>query len=170
MKTTGNLKAITKLLGGKFQIILEVNQSVDFQPDESLSIEIKKKTKGRSLNANAYFHELNDKLAEVNRITSIAQKNMLLRDYGTLDDEISLVIMRDDIDYLERSEIHLRPTSETRTGKDGQVGRIYRVIKGSHEYNTKEMSRLINGTVDECKQVGIETLTPDELHRMKGYE
>ena len=33
------------------------------------------------------------------------------------------------------------------------------------------MSELINGLVSECKEQGIETLTPDELARMmKDYE
>lgn len=39
---------------------------------------------------------------------------------------------------------------------------------GSHTYNTKEMSRLIDGVVTRCKELDIETLPPDELKRMKG--
>ena len=44
----------------------------------------------------------------------------------------------------------------------------YRGYKGSHELNTAEMAKLIDGTVYECKEAGIETLTPNELERMKG--
>ena len=49
--------------------------------------------------------------------------------------------------------------------------RTYTVLAGSSTYDTKEMSELINGLVSECKEQGIETLTPDELARMmKDYE
>lgn len=40
-------------------------------------------------------------------------------------------------------------------------------MRGSHTYDTKEMSRLIDGTVEEAKELGIETLTPDQVERMK---
>ena len=40
------------------------------------------------------------------------------------------------------------------------------MLKGSSEYDTKEMSHLIDGLVSECKEMGIETLPPEELERM----
>ena len=43
----------------------------------------------------------------------------------------------------------------------------YLMIKGSSEYNTAEMSHFIDMVVQEAKELGIETLTPDELERMK---
>jgi len=32
---------------------------------------------------------------------------------------------------------------------------------------TKEMSELIDGTVSEARELGIDTRTPDEIERMK---
>ena len=43
----------------------------------------------------------------------------------------------------------------------------YRVYLGSSTYTTKEMSVLIDGIVSECKDLGIETMTPEELARIK---
>ena len=43
----------------------------------------------------------------------------------------------------------------------------FRFWVGSSEYNTQEMSVLIDGIVQEAKQLGIETLTPMELARLK---
>ena len=43
----------------------------------------------------------------------------------------------------------------------------YRVYRGSHTYDSKEMSQLIEGTVSDCKMWGIETATPDEIRRME---
>ena len=47
----------------------------------------------------------------------------------------------------------------------GQLIHIYSG-KGSSGYNTSEMSALIDGVVSECKEMGIETLPPEELERM----
>ena len=44
--------------------------------------------------------------------------------------------------------------------------RTYIMLRGSSSYDTKEMARLIDGLVSECKEVGIETLPPDEVERM----
>ena len=67
---------------------------------------------------------------------------------------------------LEASEYHIRPTSQVVTGKDGVNYRTYIMLMGSRQYDTAEMSHLIDGLVDECKALGIETIPPDELARM----
>lgn len=43
----------------------------------------------------------------------------------------------------------------------------YLVYKPTHEMDKAEMARLIDGTVEEAKQLGIETRTPDELAELK---
>ena len=40
--------------------------------------------------------------------------------------------------------------------------------KQTHTMNTKEFARLIDGTMDECKALGIETLPEDKVHAMLG--
>ena len=37
---------------------------------------------------------------------------------------------------------------------------------GSSSYNTAEMTKLIDLIVQECKQLGIETKTPEELRSL----
>lgn len=39
---------------------------------------------------------------------------------------------------------------------------------GSSTYDTAQMSRFVNMVVDECKIQGIETMTPEELCKLKG--
>jgi hypothetical protein len=46
----------------------------------------------------------------------------------------------------------------------------YRLYRGTHTYDSREMAMLIDGTIEECKEQGIETMTPNELERLKGYE
>ena len=44
--------------------------------------------------------------------------------------------------------------------------RTYMMLRGSHDYDTKEMSTLIDGVVSEAKELGIETMTPDRIKEM----
>ena len=44
---------------------------------------------------------------------------------------------------------------------------VIRAYYGSSTYNTKQMARLIDSIVEDCKAVGIETLTPATLDAMK---
>ena len=37
---------------------------------------------------------------------------------------------------------------------------------GSSEYDTAQMSRLIDLVVNDCKEQGIETMTPEQLENM----
>ena len=61
----------------------------------------------------------------------------------------------------EQESIHCIPV------KYEAVATFYKVYRGSHTYDTKEMSALIDGTVADAKELGIETATPNELMRMK---
>lgn len=38
---------------------------------------------------------------------------------------------------------------------------------GSSTYNTKQMSRLLDNLIQDCQALGIETLPPDEVARLK---
>ena len=50
---------------------------------------------------------------------------------------------------------------------DGKTGRQLQIYFGSSTFDTKEMSVFIDGLVETCKELGLETLPPDELERMK---
>lgn len=42
----------------------------------------------------------------------------------------------------------------------------YRVYKGSSEYDTREMSILIDGIMEEAKSLGIQTESPEEVNKI----
>ena len=154
----------------KWQITLELDEQPGFYDrlkDKDISVEIKKYSEKRSLNANAYFHTLVGQIAAIQRLTHTEVHNRLIADYGVMDEQINNIILDDTIPWLRLDTIHLRPTTATRVMDNGKLYRVYLVMRGSHTYNTAEMSRLIDGTVEEAKALGIETLTPDELERMK---
>lgn len=176
MKCTGILEQIFIDYVRKKQLItLAVDEDVreeyeKLKDKEKLTVEIKQFRKGRSLNANAYFHVLVGKLADLLKTSKAYMKNLMLQKYGQLaieNDSVVALVIRDDVDMMEREEIHVRPTSKVRVMDDGKLYRVYLLLRGSHTYNTEEMSVLIDGIVSDCKEQGIETATPDELERMK---
>lgn len=135
--------------------------------DKELRIDVKEYRKGRSLNANAYFHVLVDKIAEAQGCSHSEIHNQLIAEYGVMDETVKNIILDDEIPWKKLDTIHLRPTTATKVLDNGRLYRVYIVMRGSHTYDTKEMSTLIDGTVSEAKEMGIETITPDELERMK---
>lgn len=153
----------------KWLVTLELESApkqYDSTATEVLEIDIKKFRKKRSLNANAYFHTLVDKIAEAQGLSHPEVHNQLIADYGCVDTEIKNLIIDDEIPWQKFETIHLRPTTATKVMDNGKLYRVYYVMRGSHTYDTKEMARLIDGTVNEAKGLGIETMSPDELGRM----
>ena len=137
------------------------------QPKDMI-FEISERRKKRSLSANAYFHVLCQKVAEKTSQSLTEVKNQCIADYGQIDKELGTVILRDEIDWRKLTHLHLHPTTATRVLDDERLYRVYYIMRGSHTYDTGEMSRLIEGIVQEAKAVGVETLTPRELEQMIG--
>lgn len=137
------------------------------QPEDKV-FELTEKRNKRSLSANAFFHVLCQKVAEKTYQSLTEVKNQCIADYGQIDKELGTVILRDEIDWRKLTHLHLHPTTATRVLDDGKLYRVYYIMRGSHTYDTGEMSRLIEGIVQEAKAVGVETLTPRELEQMIG--
>lgn len=134
--------------------------------DKDIAIEIEEWSDKRSNRANNYFHELVGKIAKAMHASNTEIKNWLLAEYGQLDPDLGEVTLEEKIDWRRLDQIHLRPTTEYIIDGD-LVYRKYFVIRGSHTYNKKEMAHLIDGTVQEAKEMGIETMPPEELERLK---
>lgn len=161
MITKGEIRNLGFDMDGRAQVTLTIQGSLaDLEPlsGEELSIEIKKYKKHRSLNANAYFWQLADKIAKKLNSDKDTVYLLQLSKYGVFTD---LEIKRDALPILRE---HFRYVEEFDDGyEDNATVRCY---YGSSGYNTQEMSDLINGTVKDAKELGIEVLTPDELNRM----
>lgn len=144
---------------------------------DKVSITIKEYRKKRSLDANNYYWTLLTKLATVMKLSNPEAHNMMLYEYG-FDEVIAGHRVLTPIPDTEESEntvknamyYHLKPTSEVKEGKDGVMYRTYKLLRGTHTYDTAEMSRLIDGLITRCKEAGIpdsEIATPDEKRLLK---
>ena len=49
---------------------------------------------------------------------------------------------------------------------DGREFTHYKIYKGSSEFDAREMNILLEGIIQEAKELGIETITPQEKERM----
>lgn len=175
MELSGKLFGITKdFITGKFIISLQIDQDIteSYKKLEgvALDISVDKHREKRSLDANAYFHVLVGKIAEAMNISKPRCKNIMIGRYGQIeyiDDQpvmIKTQIPADDM--LEQENLHCLPCGG-KTEPNGLHTYFYWVYRGSRTYNTAEMSRLIDGTVSEAKDHGIETMTPEQLLRLK---
>lgn len=139
--------------------------------DPDKEYELKEHKKHRTLTQNSYYWQLLGQVARALKLSNTELHNRMIADFGYIDPYIKTIILRDDIDWTQLRSMHLKPSTATRSMDDGKLWRVYYVMRGSHEYNTQEMSRLIDGLVEEAKAQGIETLTPEELARLRGrYE
>lgn len=146
-----------------------VNLFSKMKVGEEYDITIKKRSK-RSLNANNYHWQLCEQIAKALKTSKYEAHNQLMIDYGTdwLDDEGKqvYVLMKDNDKYLRKETEHYRPTDAVEDRK-GTMYRWFVLLLPSHLMDSKQMSELIDGTVSEAQELGIDTRTPDEIERMK---
>ena len=167
MKLTGQIDDVAVSLTGKPKLTLVINEKSDLlcgyddlKDFEKLSIEIKPYRDKRSLNANAYAWKLIGEIADIVRSSKDEVYLEMLRKYG--QSELISVLSHIPI------EQYVKYCDEVGESKlNGKMFKHYRVYKGSSEFDTREMSILIDGIVGEAKELGIQTETPAELERMK---
>lgn len=168
MKFTGHIQRIFTNEDGETEIVLTSKEyGIDGElkqiKDLDLTIEMKKSTKCRSLNANAYFHLLIGEIAKVTHNAFDEVKKGIVCDYGTRAAVVRLpasVNVNDIYPYAKW-------IGDSKGTKEPCCDYIF--FKQTHTLDTAEMSRLIEGTVQEAKQLGIETKTPNEIAEMLSY-
>lgn len=131
----------------------------DFKPGEYEIIREKKK---RSLNANAYAWQLITKIGDVLRLSKEDVYFDMLKSYGQGG---AISVEERFADNFKRTWKYHESLGKSRL--NGRTFEHFRFWVGSSEYDTNEMAILIDGIVQEAKQLKIETLTPMELERLK---
>ena len=168
MECRARIKYMSPTLHGA-DLILHIDDpsGVDDLTEKDLKLKLTQWRNVRSLNANAYFHVLVGKLADVMKMSKPRMKNLLLFRYGqrARDKDGNLAIIKsnaDESELIEREDFHCWPI---RTAEDGTP--MYVLLEHSRFYDSKEMSVLIDGTVEEAKALGIDVLTTTEIEELK---
>ena len=142
----------------------------DNNPTDALySVDVKLWRNKRSINANALFHKMVGEIAKALTppISSARCKNILMARYGVteyLDDEnlIPATIKTNippDI-LLEKEDEHWKIARSDEAGIW-----FYTRMKPTHEYDAKEFSVLLDGTIEDAKELGIDVCSEEEKRK-----
>lgn len=166
----GRLRDLTMNPDRSFNVTVTVQtdfrDTFDRLKDKDLDIEIKQHREKRSKSANAYFHVLVNKIAAELNEADETVKTRLVIEYGVVaKDEDGLTIGFKLPSKVDVSKIYPYTRLFDQRTENGRIFNCYLVLKPTHEMDTKEMARLIDGTIREAKELGIETDTPETLAR-----
>jgi hypothetical protein len=128
--------------------------------DKEKLYEIKEYKEKRSLSQNSYCWKLITEIA--NKISKSKEEVYLemLKSYGQ-SEVISMLSTIEPKGFFKYYE-------EIGTGiVNNKEFTHYKIFKGSSEYDSKEMSIFIDGVIQECTQLGIPTLTNEEIKSMR---
>lgn len=132
----------------------------------------------RSKNANAYFHKLVGLIADELKESKHYIKNKLVAEYGQLalyDGNVvtwGSSLPPEVVHYWVQENQHLWLTEITYKSTWYGVKPQYEYLtyKKTSEMTTREFSILLDGTIRECEQMGIPTMSQEELERFDDYE
>lgn len=131
----------------------------------------------RNLNQNGLYWKLVGMVADKHRISKAHLHNDMLCSFGQkmfIDGKCVFVTLPDTEESEETAKesttVHLMPTSKTIQGNDGITYRYWAMLRGSHDYTVKEFSVLLDGLMQEAKQLGLNVISDDELAHMRMLE
>ena len=143
------------MIGTKIEIV----NWLDTQPDKEY--EIKEHRQKRSLDANGYLWVLIGKIQDVIGVSKEDIYRDMIKGVGVYE---VIPIKNEAVNkFCEAWQKNgLGWITETTKSKlDGYTNVL--AYYGSSEYDTKEMSRLIDGIVQECRELDIETKSDEEI-------
>ena len=168
MKIKAQSIRVLLTLDGKAEYIItskdRPTEEINDLMDKELSVEIKPYRKRRSLDANSYCWVLCQKLAEKIGGTKEDIYKEAIRKAGQFD----FVAVTDSAteQFIKAWQSKgLGWYAEALESKIEGCKKIM-VYYGSSVYDSKEMAHLIDYIVSECRELGIETMTPAEISRM----
>lgn len=152
------------------EIDTDFREGYEALKEADIEVNIKKWRKRRSNDANAYFHVLVTAIAEARGVSNEEIKRMLVVDYGSLArDEDGQIIGFKLPASVDVSAIYPYTKLYKQVEENGKAYSCYLVYKHSSEMDSKEMTRLIDGAIQEAKELGIDTDTPEERARWSSY-
>lgn len=135
--------------------------------DKPYDLTIKEHREKRSLDANAYAWVLIHKLAQAMRIKPVEVYRQAIRDIG--GNFTPMCVREKDVGrFIKSWEANGLGWPVDDLGASQVPGcRNLAAYHGSSTYDTAQMSILIDSLVQDCKALGIETLTEERLSLLK---
>ena len=166
----GKLKDLLPLQGGEWLVSFTTRENpgqlFDELKDSAVRVEVKKSSKHRSLSANNYAWVLIDKIAEVTGKTVTEVYQNAIREIGGVSEYYGMKEAAYESfcgiwtkDHLGR-QVEIIPGS----AKPGWIN--VRAWKGSSDFDSAQMARLIDSLIQEAEAQGIPTVPDEEVERM----
>lgn len=169
MQTTGTLEEINiDYKTGKPKISFLIDGKDKLSDIEQLKglklkIEAKRFRKKRTTNANNYFWKLLQELCEEEEIDTIEEYKKRVKELGIFR---RFRIETENIKTFEKMWVAQGIAWFCEIADTTYIGstefKIINAYYGSSSFNSKQMSRLIDGVVQDCKAYGIETKSDAE--------
>lgn len=172
MQLLGKFQSISKdFKTNKYKVtfLIEDNEAIkkidEIRSVKRLSIDVKRWHKKRTLDANAYAWTLINKLAEKMNLTSIEVYRKAIRELGICE-----------IFPVKNEAVERYIAAWGKNGIGWVCDKMKSKLKGytnvvsyygSSSYDTREMSRFIDGLIEDCRALEIEILSEENLDSMK---
>ena len=130
-----------------------------YDQDKNKLFEIKEYKEKRNKNQNKKYWKL---LGELSLKTKLGIEELHFEMLKSYSPRYEILVPNESsvrgIEYYEKKSKIL---------KNGKEFYVYHVYTPSNELNTAEFAILLKGLCEECKQQGIETLSPEELEELE---
>lgn len=131
-----------------------------FNQNREKLFEVKEHKEKRTLTQNAYMWSLINEIANKMRLSKEETYIKMLKDYS----QVTQVTVRADIDVSRFFKYY---EFEREAPISGVNFNIYKVYEGSSQMDKNEFKVLLDGVIQEAQQLGICTLTPNEIERLR---
>jgi hypothetical protein len=157
LNVDGSVELLLTVQGDK-GYLSELVKRVNEKPH---TVEIEPLKRKRSLDANAYLWVLMGKMAEVLKTSKDEIYLEMLDRYGVFT---HIVVKPNVVERVKDEWRTVRELGEVTI--NGKTGIQLQCFFGSSTYDQKEFAHLLDGTISEAKEIGIETLSQSEADRM----
>lgn len=141
----------------KDKLLIEIS---NLDKDKLYDVKINEYSDKRTKTMNAYYWLLLTELANVLKIGKDELHTELIKRYSQRD-YISLLANIKPSDYFPYFEY------QNTFKHNDNTFRSYLVFKRSSDMNKHEFSILLDGLISECKEVGINTMIPEEIAQLR---
>lgn len=165
MESKATLYGISRDFKTNKPIISFILDSLTPEADLSgeLRLTVRRWREKRSLDSNGYLWVLLTQMALTLGSTKEEVYEQMLDRYGVeyRDEDGGMVIVG------VKKGLDLKTVGHWKHYRDEEDGAYWYLLKGTSDYDTKEMSNFLDRVIEEAKDLGIDTATPDEIERMK---
>lgn len=154
--------------------IITALTQVPLDADKQYTIEVKPYHKKRSMSQNAYSWVLTDQLSDVIVLAGIklskeeTHAEMIYQFGQVMKDENGNPAVFSTKQNIKFNEFYPYARKIGTGTVDCEEFTHWKVYRGSHTYDSREMAIFLKGIILTCEEYGIPTATPREIEQMEG--